>query len=195
MKEILHGARFLMAETAQSRLPDAQAEVSFVGRSNVGKSALLCALTNNWKLARVSKTPGATRAINVYEVRPGRWLVDLPGYGYAVGPARARNYWPEMISSYLAERPTMKRVYVLIDAEVGASAMDVELIGWLNEKQISYQLVGTKIDKIGRQKHATQRARIGAALGCDAGDMLWVSAKEGQGLSDVRHDILAKLGF
>src|ERR1700759_4769637 len=113
MNSALRNAHFLMAETAHDRLPLSEAEVSFIGRSNVGKSSLICAITQNSKLARVSKTPGLTRGINIFETKPGRWLVDLPGYGYAVGSERQRDYWPEMIGRYLAERAAMKRVYVL----------------------------------------------------------------------------------
>ena len=194
-KEPLHSARFILAETAQERLPVSEAEVAFVGRSNVGKSSLLCGITNNWKLARVSRTPGATRGINVYEVKPGRWIVDLPGYGYAVGPARERNYWPEMIGRYLSERPMMKRVYVLIDAEVGAGDTDLSLVHWMNQKNIPYRLVGTKIDKIGRQRHAAHRERIGAFLGSNPDEVFWVSAKEGYGLPFLPTDIISELGL
>jgi GTP-binding protein len=193
MKEPLHGARFLMAETAQERLPASEAEVVVVGRSNVGKSSLLCALTNNWKLARVSKTPGATREIHIYEIKPGRWLVDLPGYGYAVGPARERNYWPEMIGRYLLERPSLKCAYVLIDSEIGAGKIDVLLIQWLNEKKIPYQIVATKTDKIGRQKHASQRLKISSDLGVEPESIFWVAAKDDQGIIPLQQDIIREL--
>ncbi len=193
MKEPLHGARFLMAETAHERLPTSKTEVAFVGRSNSGKSSLLCAITNNWKLARVSKTPGATRAINVYEVKPERWIVDLPGYGYAVGAARERNYWPEMIGRYLGERPTLKRVYVLVDSEVGAGKIDESLVHWLNEQQVPYRIVGTKTDKIGRQKHAAQRTKIAGDLGQDPKEIHWVTAKKDFGITALQQDIIKEL--
>ena len=195
MKEPLHGAKFLMSETAHERLPMSEAEVAFVGRSNVGKSSLLNALTNNWKLARVSKTPGATRGINIYEVRPGRWLVDLPGYGYAVGRERERGYWPEMISRYLAERAMMKRVYVLLDAEVGATQNDVELVTWLKDKKIPYALVGTKTDRVGRHKHATHREKIAKALGADPKSVLWLTAKDGFGVASLQQAVIKELGI
>jgi GTP-binding protein len=195
MKEPLHGARFLLAETAHERLPVSETEVSFVGRSNVGKSSLICGLTNNWKLARVSKTPGATRAINVYEVKPNRWLVDLPGYGYAVGSVRARHYWPEMIGRYLTERSVMKRVYVLIDAEIGAGPIDTELVGWIKDKGIPFRLVATKADKIGRQKHATQRERIAKNLGVEPVDILFVSTKNNQGMMALQKDVVQELAI
>lgn len=195
LREPLHGTRFLMAETAFNRLPTAQAEIAVMGRSNVGKSSLLCALTNNWKLARVSKTPGATRGINVYEVRTEKWLVDLPGYGYAVGPKRERDYWLEMIGSYLSQRPALKRVYVLIDAEVGVGVMDLKTVNWLDEKKIPFRLVATKTDKIGRQHHAAQRARIATAIGTEPNDIFWVTSKEGYGLEALQKDIQIMLGL
>ncbi len=195
MKEPLHGARFLMAETAHDRLPVGDAEVAFIGRSNVGKSSLLCAITNNWKLARVSKTPGATRAINVFEVKPGRWIVDLPGYGYAVGPKRARDYWPEMIGRYLTERAVMKRVYVLVDTEIGAGKIDTELVKWLIEKHVPYKIVATKADKLGRQHHGTQRERIATALGGVPSDVLLVSTQTKQNIDLLKKDVVAELGL
>ena len=194
-KEPLHNARFLMAETAHERLPVSEAEVAFVGRSNVGKSSLLNALANNWTLARVSKTPGATRGINVYEVRPGKWLVDLPGYGYAVGPARERDYWPEMIGKYLSERSMMKCVYVLIDGEIGAGPIDVSLTRWLADNDVPYRLVGTKTDRLGRHKHATQRASIAAKLGGTPEEIFWLTAKDGFGVTGLQQDVIKQLGL
>lgn len=195
MKEPLHGTRFLMAETAHERLPVSQAEVAFVGRSNAGKSSLLCALTNNWKLARVSKTPGATRAIHIYEAKPGLWLVDLPGYGYAVGSARERNYWPEMIGRYLGERATLKRVYVLVDSEVGAGPLDRSLVDWLTERGVPFRVVGTKTDKIGRQKHQSQKQKIIADLGLDSDGIHWVTAKKDFGITALQNEVIQELGL
>jgi len=193
-KEPLHNARFLMAETAHERLPHSDSEVAFIGRSNVGKSSLLNALCNNGTLARVSKTPGATRGINVYEVRPRRWMVDLPGYGYAVGPAREREYWPEMIGKYLAERPMMKQAYVLIDAEVGAGDIDISLVKWLADHDVPYRLVGTKTDRLGRHKHATQRAKIAATLGGEPKDIFWLTSRDGFGIASLQQDVIKHLG-
>jgi GTP-binding protein len=195
MNDALHAAKFLMAETAHDRLPMSEVEVSFVGRSNVGKSSLICAVTQNNKLARVSKTPGLTRAINVFETKPGRWVVDLPGYGYAVGPIKERNYWPEMIGRYLSERAMMKCVYVLIDSEVGATKLDIGLIEWLNEKKVPYKIVATKTDKFGRDKHAKHRQAIGVALGVAPADIFWVSSKEGYGIQDLQRDVARILGL
>src|SRR5471032_3263828 len=101
MKQDLHGTHYLLTETDPRLLAPASAEVAFVGRSNSGKSSVLNAICNQTKLARVSQTPGRTRTINVYETGHHAWLVDLPGYGYATGPASSREGWREMIEGYL----------------------------------------------------------------------------------------------
>jgi GTP-binding protein len=92
MSLTLNKTTYWRSETSADRLPEAMAEVTFVGRSNAGKSSLICALCENSQLARISKRPGRTRAINIFEATRGRWLVDLPGYGFAEGPERERNY-------------------------------------------------------------------------------------------------------
>ncbi|MFN0118481.1 MAG: ribosome biogenesis GTP-binding protein YihA/YsxC [Elusimicrobiota bacterium] len=193
MREPLHGAHFIFAETAHERLPIAEAEVVFIGRSNVGKSSVLNAITNNRTLARVSKTPGATRTINIYEVKPRKWLVDLPGYGYAVGPERERNYWPEMIGRYLLERQSLKCVYLLVDADVGTSKTDVLMGQWLTQKNIPFQIVATKSDKIGREKQIQNRAQIAAQLGLLPEDVLLVSAKKNYGIPILQRDVIKEL--
>ena len=195
MKEPLHGARFLLAETAHERLPVPEREVAFIGRSNVGKSSLICALTDNWKLARVSKTPGQTRAINVYEARRDRWMVDLPGYGYAVGPARQRHYWPEMIGRYLSERATLARVYVVLDAETGPGDIDLSMLSWLAEKNIPHRAVGAKTDKVGGSRLGHRRAQIAAEIGRPAEELFFLSAKSGLGVPALRQDVIAALGL
>lgn len=195
MNAALKSAKFKMSETAHERLPLSEAEVAFVGRSNVGKSSLICAVTQNSKLARVSKTPGLTRGINIYETKLGRWLVDLPGYGYAVGPVKERNYWPEMIGRYLTERAAMKRVYVLIDANVGATKLDESLVNWLKEKNVPYKLVATKTDKLGRDKHGKYRDAIVKVLGGTPSDLFWVSSEKRFGIDDLQRDIARELGL
>lgn len=194
-KDLLHGARFLISETAHDRLPLAEREVAFVGRSNVGKSSLICALTNNWKLARVSKTPGQTRAINVFEVKKNRWIVDLPGYGYAVGPARERGYWPEMIGKYLGERSGLACAYVILDADVGPSDIDRSSLDWMADHNIPHKVILGKIDKVGGSRAHHRRLQIAAEIGRDPADLLPVSAKTNTGLSLVQQDVATALGF
>ncbi len=193
MKEPLHGSKFLMAETAHERLPESVAEVAFIGRSNVGKSSLINALTNNWKLARMSKTPGQTRSINVYEVKPNRWIVDMPGYGYAVGPARERGYWPEMIGKYLGERSALKRAYVVIDSDVGPTDIDRSMLNWLGESGIPHRIVAGKTDKVGGSKIGARKNQIASELNRPAADFFWISAKDGRGVSPLQQDVIAAL--
>lgn len=187
--------KYLITETDPLRLPHIDAEVAFVGRSNVGKSSLMCGLCENKKLARVSKTPGRTRAINVFEVHHGKWLVDLPGYGYADAPEKERNYWPEMIGHYLGGRPNLKCVFVLVDSFVGASPLDQELLIWLKEKQIPYKVVGTKADRLTQNEQKHHRTEIAKSIGQTFESLAWVSSKEGYGMKSFRQDVMKALGM
>src|SRR4051794_18353285 len=122
---------YLLTEVDPARVPLCVAEAAFVGRSNVGKSSLLNALCGGRKnLARVSQTPGRTRTINVFAAGD-LWLVDLPGYGYAVGPESERKAWRGMIEGYLTSRVSLRCVYALVDAEVGPTALDLQLLEWM----------------------------------------------------------------
>lgn len=195
MKTPLLQARYLITETDPQRLPPSQAEVTFVGRSNVGKSSLICALCENKKLARVSKTPGRTRGINVFEVRRERWLVDLPGFGYAVAPQKEREYWPKMIGAYLNSRPQLSLVLVLIDAELGLSDIDLSVLHWLNERKIPCHIVGTKVDRLNHARQIEHRARLASSLGMTPEEIYWVSAQKGYGMSELQMDVAKALNL
>ena len=106
-------------------------EVAFVGRSNVGKSSLVNALCGRRSLAKSAKTPGKTRTINVYSLGEGRWLVDLPGYGFASVSMKERVGWKYMIEEYFASRRSLKAVFMLVDAHVGATELDRQMLAWL----------------------------------------------------------------
>jgi len=178
--------KFLQSASRASELPPAHAEVAFVGRSNVGKSSVLNAVTGRKELARVSKTPGRTQLINVFEAEPGRWIVDLPGYGFAAAPGRVRDTWQPMIEGYLTQRPSLRVVFVLVDAEIGATPLDAQMCEWLASCQVEYHVVGNKIDKLGKSKHTVQRERIGKTLHCEPANMSWVSAAKGPGVPELR---------
>jgi GTP-binding protein len=167
-------------------LPPTPAEVAVVGRSNVGKSSLINALANRKNLAHVSRTPGRTRLLNLYEVDGGGSLVDLPGYGYAAASRAERARWPAMVEGYLLGRHGLAMVVVLIDGAVGPTPLDRQALDWLRANAVPHTVVATKHDKV-RPSHRPRRAREVAA-GCDLepGDVVWVSASTGHGIDHLR---------
>lgn len=122
-------------------------EVAFVGRSNVGKSSLINALTNQNKLAKASNTPGRTRLLNFFDLGEQLMLVDLPGYGYAKAPKTDIAQWQELTRDYLRGRPQLQRILILIDGRHGLKPVDLEMMELLDNTANSYQLVLTKADK------------------------------------------------
>jgi GTP-binding protein len=123
-------------------------EVAFAGRSNVGKSSLINALTNRLDLARTSKTPGRTQQLNFFSIINRLYLVDMPGYGYASAAKEQIKAWTSLLRTYLQGRPSLKRVYLLIDARHGLKPSDIDIMKLLDSCATSYQIILTKIDKI-----------------------------------------------
>jgi GTP-binding protein len=190
--QTLDKAAFLLSETDPSRLKPCSAEVTFVGRSNVGKSSLLNALCRK-DLARVSSTPGRTRTINVFQVALDRWIVDLPGYGFAgVRGARAAEEvsgWQGMIEGYLTGRASLRMVFLLIDAKVGPTELDREMLRWLKSKALPWHPVATKADQVKRSSSHARRAELAAQLGVEPKALFWVSATEGWGVAELRDGV------
>ena len=143
-------ARFIAGASGPSALPpEGLPEIAFVGRSNVGKSSLVNALTGRRTLARISNTPGRTRQINFFDLGDRLMLVDLPGYGYAEASKSAVKSWTSLVRHYLRTRATLRRVCLLIDSRHGIKEVDRPLMHMLDDSGVSYQIVLTKTDKIG----------------------------------------------
>lgn len=140
---------FVKGVVAMDGLPEAdRPEVCFAGRSNVGKSTLINALTGRKGLARASNTPGRTQEINYFTVGESHYLVDLPGYGYANAPVAVVEKWQRLLKNYLRGRQTLRRAFVLVDARHGIKSVDEEIMALLSSAAVIFQCVMTKTDKL-----------------------------------------------
>ena len=170
---------------------DGRPEIAFAGRSNVGKSSLINALTSRKTLARVSVTPGRTRELNFFTLGPdgALLLVDMPGYGYAKAPKSAVKGWTQLIQDYLRVRRELKRVFLLIDARHGIKANDRDTMTILDEAAVSYQAVLTKADKPKQSELAAVIAKTKAELSKRPAaypQLLVTSARTGAGIPELR---------
>ena len=188
--------RFVSSYARVEQLPPVKAEIALVGRSNVGKSSLVNALAQRRQLARTSKTPGATRLLNAFEFGPDgsrRWLMDLPGYGYAKASKAGQRRWAAMAEGYLVERAPLRGVLHLIDGAIGPTALDCQTAEWLGSIGLPVSPVATKADKVRPSRRAKRRAELAAGLGADRGCVLWVSAAKGTGIPELRRMVTALL--
>lgn len=189
--------RFIRSYVDVDDLPHVTAEVALVGRSNVGKSSLLNALAQRKNLAKTSKTPGATRLINAFELGPensGRWVTDLPGYGFAKVSKAEQRKWATMLSAYIEERQNLVSVILLIDGAVGPTALDLQTVGWLSGLGRPLTYVATKADKVKPSQSRRRRTELTAKLGVQRSDVAWVSADKGTGVPELRATIRYLLG-
>jgi len=139
---------FLKGVVAMDGMPPAdRIEVCFAGRSNVGKSSLINALTGRKALARTSNTPGRTQEINFFTLLESHYLVDLPGYGFANAPVPVVQKWQRLLKAYLSGRATLRRVFMLIDSRHGPKDVDEEIMALLGSAAVTFQVVLTKVDK------------------------------------------------
>ena len=167
-------------------------EVCFAGRSNVGKSSLLNALTNQKGLARASNTPGRTRELNYFNASDRLHLVDLPGYGYARASKTDIARWTELTRAYLRGRQPLRRVFLLVDSRHGLKASDLEVMDMLDEAAVTYQVVLTKADKRKGAKGVLEATRAAIARRPAAHPEISVTSSEtGAGLPELRADIAA----
>ena len=181
---------FLKGVVAMSGLPPAdRAEVCFAGRSNVGKSSLINALTGRKSLARASNTPGRTQEVNFFTLGESRYLVDLPGYGFAEAPVAVVAKWQALLKSYLQGRQTLRRAFVLIDARHGIKAVDDEILGLLDKSAVTFQAVLTKADKIGPRDRAKVLDQVRGALQKHPAaypELVVTSSETGEGIATLR---------
>ena len=180
---------FLKGVVAMSGLPPAdRVEVCFAGRSNVGKSSLINALTGRKGLARASNTPGRTQEINFFTARD-RYIVDLPGYGFANAPVAVVEKWQNLLKQYLSGRQTLRRVFVLIDARHGAKAVDEEIMTLLDKSAVTFQVVMTKIDKVKKGALDDALAKTRKALSKHPAaypELILTSSEKGEGIPTLR---------
>jgi GTP-binding protein len=155
-------------------------EVAIAGRSNVGKSSLINALLGRRGLARTSRTPGRTRQLNFFLVNDDFLVVDLPGYGFAVGTEEERRAWGPLVETYLGARPTLRGVVVLVDTRRGVEADERQLLEYLGNVGVPAAVVATKIDKLGGNEKRTALRALATALG-PAVPLVGFSARTGDG--------------
>lgn len=183
-------ARFVAGAAEASALPrDNLPEIAFAGRSNVGKSSLLNALTGRRTLARTSNTPGRTRQINFFDLDARLMLVDLPGYGYAEAPRTEVRRWTAMLRHYLRARSALRRVCVLVDSRRGIAETDHPLMHLLDDSGVSYQIVLTKTDKVRTGELALIAERTVAGLATHTAshpEIHLTSALERRGIAALR---------
>lgn len=181
---------FVKGVVAMDGLPPAdRPEVCFAGRSNVGKSSLINALTGRKGLARASNTPGRTQEINYFTVGETHFLVDLPGYGFANAPLAVVEKWQRLLKNYLAGRATLRRAFVLVDARHGIKPVDEEIMSLLDRAAVTFQCVMTKTDKLKKGELDKVLAQVRERLAKHPAaypELVLTSSEKGDGIETLR---------
>ena len=184
------GADFVKGVVAMDGLPPAdRLEICFSGRSNVGKSSLINALTGRKNLARASNTPGRTQEINFFTLGESHYVVDLPGYGYAEAPVAVVEKWQKLLKAYLSGRVSLRRAFVLIDTRHGIKAVDDEIMTLLDQSAVTFQVVMTKADKVKEAERDKILAQVRKALSKHPAaypELLMTSSEKGWGIENLR---------
>ena len=182
--------QFLKGVVAMDGLPPAdRIEVCFAGRSNVGKSTLINAVTGRKALARASNTPGRTQEINFFTAGDSHYFVDLPGYGFANAPLNIVQKWQRLLKAYLAGRQTLRRAFVLIDARHGIKSVDEEILALLDTSAVTFQAVLTKADKVKAQDREAVLSQVRTALSAHPAafpEIVLTSSETGDGIDTLR---------
>lgn len=175
--------------------PADRIEVCFAGRSNVGKSTLINALTGRKALARASNTPGRTQEINFFTCDENHYLVDLPGYGFAKAPVKTVEKWQRLLKNYLSGRANLRRAFVLIDSRHGVKDVDEEIMKLLDQSAVTFQVVLTKADKVKEADREKVLSRVRGALAKHPAaypELIVTSSEKGWGV-DVLRAVIATL--
>lgn len=184
---------FMLSAVSLDTLPSARLpEICFAGRSNVGKSSLINALTNRKGLARASNTPGRTRELNYFNIDERLFVVDLPGYGYAKASKSDIAKWTKLTREFLFGRASLRRVFLLIDSRHGTKENDIELMNMLDETAVTYQIVLTKIDKIKKNEIDKVQAKTTALIAKRPAaypKIILTSSEKKSGLDELRSTI------
>ena len=198
--KVVDAAFVTSAVSAEGYPPDESAEVAFVGRSNVGKSSMINALTGRRKLVRVSKTPGRTRTLNFFdvcvEVGGGRHrlrLTDLPGYGFAKVSKAEHQLWDAMITNYLKGRRNLRLVVGIVDAEVGALSSDHLMVEYLRAAGRAFLIAATKVDRLGKAKQKPAVWKLAEQLHVPAEVVIPFSATHAIGIDEVWESVIDSL--
>lgn len=183
-------ADFLKGVVAMSGLPaDDRIEVCFAGRSNVGKSSLINALTGRKGLARASNTPGRTQEINFFTLTESHYLVDLPGYGFANAPLAVVEKWQKLLKQYLQGRVSLRRAFVLIDSRHGVKDVDEEIMSLLDSAAVTFQVVMTKADKVKEKDREKIMSQVRSKLSKHPAafpEIVLTSSEKGDGVATLR---------